>query len=46
MESLGITKVVTVHPEEDMNVCTKLHDSPFNSCWRNFSLDPSGGKNF
>ncbi len=30
---VGITKVVAFHPVEDMNLCTKFHGSPSNSCW-------------
>ncbi len=29
----GFTKVVTIHPERDMNVFTEFHGNPPNSCW-------------
>ena len=32
-KSRGIIKVLVVHPEGDINVCTKLHANPSNSCW-------------
>ncbi len=32
MKSEAITKVITDHPEVEMNICTKFHDSPSNSC--------------
>lgn len=28
----GITKVVSIHPEHDRNVCTKIHGIKSNSC--------------
>lgn len=31
--SQGITKVITVHPERDMEVCTKCQRNPSKSCW-------------
>ncbi len=33
MESEGITKVVTIHPEKDMDFRIKFHDSLSNSFW-------------
>lgn len=24
--------MITVHPQGDMNVCSKCHDNPFNNC--------------
>lgn len=32
MTSYGINYKLTIHPEEDMKVCTKLCGIPFNSC--------------
>ncbi len=32
MKSQRITTVIIIHAEGIMNVCTKFHDSPSNSC--------------
>lgn len=31
--AFGITNVITVDPDWDMNICTKCHGNPSNSCW-------------
>lgn len=36
---LGITKVTTIHPEDDINVPTKCHCNLLNSCWVDLSLN-------
>ncbi len=42
----GMTKV-TIHPEGDMDVCTKFHSNPSNSCWdislKTIKCYPCGG---
>ncbi len=32
LKSQRITKVITVHPKGDMNVCTTFHGGPSNRC--------------
>ncbi len=32
MKSEGINKVITIHPEGDVDVCTKFHGNPSSSC--------------
>ncbi len=33
MMFIMFTKGITVHPDGGMNVWTKFHDNPSNSCW-------------
>ncbi len=37
-----LAKIIAIHPEGTMNVCTTFHGNPSNGCWY-FSLDQSGG---
>lgn len=32
-ESKEIIKVITIHLEDKMNVCTTISGNPFSSCW-------------
>ncbi len=32
-EKSGVTKVITIHPEGDINVCTNCDTDPSQSCW-------------
>lgn len=38
IRSQGKTKVIRLHPLETMNVCTKFHCNPSNSCWAILAL--------
>ncbi len=42
MKSQRINKVITVHPEGNMNVWTTFHHNPSNSCWDILVLSQSG----
>lgn len=41
-ESRVITKVIAIHPEGGLNICTEFHGGPSNSCWDAPAWDKAG----
>lgn len=38
-EKLKITKVITIHPKENRNFCTKFHDNPCNTMLKTINVN-------
>lgn len=45
VQSQGVTKVITIHPKGNINVCTKFHVKLSNSSW-DITVWTSGGPTF